>query len=391
MGEWLWTTYILYVVLIYTIVGLVKLAESRGVYGANRISKVYTKHNAFGIACYIMIWLILVMLAVTRNVELYPKYPSDTGTIDMQAYLYFFRIHFHPGWDWSKILTLRQTEPLFYTISNAVHFFTDNYRMMWFVVYGLVAFGFVLFISQNFNKNTNLYVLPVFFSAYLYSLSAIRTALSIAFAYIALTALKKHKFFSQWISTFFGFLSHYIIVVIFPVSFFNWIVNKIKNARRFWLCLGTMVFVGGSHLIMEITGRFIEGSKYKAYLSTGSSSIIGQAVVIVLGILVLFFYNELNVKYQNEMVYIHLAILNLLFVPFIINFNIYRVNYYFLPIRILAWGMVLRCIKDKFVCKNKGFQILIDCGAACLSFLWLTKCIYDMHGIGIMPYYTEWI
>lgn len=275
MGQWLWSTYALYILLIYGIVYLVKLAET---YGINRNFTIIKKsrHNSFGIACYGMIWLILVLLAVTRNIDLYPQYPNENGTIDMQAYLYFFRINHSPGWDWSKILLLKQTEPLFFVISNWVHSFTDNYVFLWLVIYAIVALGFVFFIEQNYYENVPLYILPVFFSAYLYSLSAIRTALSIAFAYIALSAMKRNRFWLRWTSFILGFLSHYIIIVILPCKIFHMMIMKIKKNRTVWLRVGCICAVLGSLGIMEIIKEIIRGTKYKSYLVFGSSTIMDK-------------------------------------------------------------------------------------------------------------------
>lgn len=99
----------------------------------------------------LLTYVILIVFCVIRNVEMYPTNQGEY-TIDMQAYIYWFENGLAPKWEWKRILTFNQSEPLFFTINLVIRKFTSNYRVYWFVLYSIYIGCFLHFIKRTFRR-----------------------------------------------------------------------------------------------------------------------------------------------------------------------------------------------------------------------------------------------
>ena len=71
------------------------------------------------------------------------------------------------------------------------------------------------------------------------------------------------------------------------------------------------------------------------------------------------------------------------------EFNIYRINDYFMLPRLIVWSMVIECLQDKVKGQNSKKIVAIIGGL--VMFMWMIKNVYDMQGYGIMPYLNYYI
>lgn len=379
MGTWKWSTYFLFFIIAFVSAQLIKMAELHGVKKYN--NRLY---NPFGFTCYAMVYLLWIALAITRNIEMYPE-----GSIDMKWYVYAFQEGLNAKWDWLKILTFRQWEPFYYGLTTIIRYFTANYRIYWLVMYSLITIGFLKFLSSEYKKYIDFNLLPMFFIVFLYSLSAVRTGLSVAFALIGITQLVKGKHIKFVIWVIAGTFFHYLAILVLPCMVFLKIVDIYGFSRKKVTILTTVCLAIALQLI-PIGRIVIASTKYKTYLGL-RLTLKGQLVVIILALLCIYFYNDIYRKFGQKIIFIHIVLYNFLIIPFIIEFNIYRINHYFLIIRLIAWSMVLRIIKEKYANSFKGWAQIVTIFSTIMMLIWFTKTIFDMKTIGIMPYFTHWI
>ena len=401
--EWHWTTYILYVLLAGGVILCIKTMTNDRQYSIIQTDNACINRRV----AYIIFIILLLFLPLSRNLDIYPTYLEYTSgggrrTIDPQAYVYQFslydKLNRFPEYDIKKILTLRQTEPLLYTIAYVVLRLGGNIKIIWLVVYGIIALCYAYFFKNTIQEDSNYLLLIPFLSLFLYGMSAIRSGLSFAFFYTGLACVKKKKGISAVLLFIAGYLSHYIIIFGFAGLIFDFLATRIKNKRG--LILSLFALLAALVILLENYGAsIIAQTKYSSYLQSGHLTIKGQLPVLIVFFLCLFHYSDLKRKFNKDMLFVNMTIFGGLLVPLVIVFGIYRAENYFAISRLYTWGMLIKLWNEEHYDSGKAIKVrfinstqyLYDFIGGICSFIWFTKQVYDMRGDGLMPLFNSFI
>lgn len=394
--EWHWTTFILYCVMASVLImGVRKLPVYSGMSHKNR--SIHIPFANAGIL-YMFLFALLIILPVFRNLDMYPTYEdaisSGGRTIDAQTYVWQFLKGDAPGFHFKEMITMRQTEPILYLIAKLILTAGGDIKVVWLVVYSIIAICFLYFFSVTAEENRNyLLLFPVFYT-YLYSMCAIRSGLSLAFFLSALACRKQKKYIAMIIMLFLGYSSHYVVFIAVVGLIFDAMLRLFKNKKRIIVVVALLwlsVFWGFNRSFYNV----IATTKYSVYLDH-PMTLIGQLPYILLMLVCIFYYNKIKELFPNRTLYVNLSIFNGLMTPVIIMFQAYRVNMYFMIPRIYTWGMILyilgqkRWFRKNIVIFNRSMNICDFIGGI-IAFLWFAKLVYDGKGDGIMPIFNIFI
>ena len=398
--EWHWTTYFMFVFisicLMICIKGINRVEEKN----VNRREGVY--YSKSFIAYSVFFFALLLILPLSRNLDIYPtyEYSVQTGirTIDPQAYVYQFKAGQNPGFNFSTMISLKQTEPMLYFIANLILNNGGTIETIWVVVFGLITICYWHFFKDTIGEKFNYLILFPFFSLYLYSMCAIRSGLSVAFFCASLACVYKKRKTMALVFLIVGFCFHYLILFGLMALIFNSIIGKIKKKRKI-LVLLFLISAGTAFAIEKYGASLIADTKYRVYLSIGHLSLLGQLPVLVLFVLLIGNYERLMDSFPNRVLFINLSIFSALIVPFVILFSSYRLGLYFLLARLFSWEMLVKLYNRTSLLSISNYRFrfarksycFYDCMAGILAFLWYTKQIFDMKGIGIMPLFSSFI
>lgn len=379
MKNWKWTTFLLFFLIAIISTMLIKCSK-KGIYFDDNSSRGKSGYNTI---FYIgLAYVVLIIFCLIRNVEIYPPYPGE-HSIDMNAYIYFFQNNLTAGWDWKKILTFNQWEPLFYTVNIIIRAFTDNYRIYWFVLYSFYLLCMLLFLFETIDGNMETVILPYFIVGLLYGMCALRSCIANAWCLLAFLNLQKNKKKKFVLYVLIATLFHYTAIVVLPLVVVIYVSKKLKSNERERCCIFVIMAFAMVFVTLPIGKYIISQTKYAVYLGN-RMTLIGQAPLFCCAVMTLLFFNDIKHKYMNMMVYIYIVLYNFLMIPFIVEFNVSRISDFFLLPRLIVWTMILGCIKDrvKGIAGKRAISIL----AFGIMMLWMMKTIYDMKEYGIMPY-----
>lgn len=397
--EWHWTTYILYIFVGLFFLNCLKyLQYDDGKPGSWTAMRNRRKRAVFIFAAY----LILLALPMLRDIDIYPAYETAVSegirTIDPQGYIWQIMKGDNPGFHLIEMLTFQQTEPLFYTIAQFILKLGGGINMVWFVIFSLVIVCYIYFFRHTMEKGMNYMLLFPFIPLFLYSMSGIRSGLSFAFFYAALANKKRGKTIAAIICLCIGFCFHSLIVFGIVGLIFDAVWKKLTN-QKYFAVFGFLFIVAGIVSLKTVLASIIVNTKYWSYLEGPGLTIIGQAPELLVFLLCLINYNKLKEKYPDRTLFMNLVIFNAFCVPFVIIFGAYRINMYFIFPRIYVWEMLIKLYTEKykiygqkltFRIGEKKYGLYDLCGAV-IAFLWSTKQLYDMRGMGIMPLFNLYI
>ena len=398
--EWHWTTYLLYVAFAFgTVICIRRLKRTSGCIQEYRSQVVISQER---LIIFFIFFATLMILPMFRNLDLYPSYDYSVATgvrtIDPQAYVWQFLSGQNPGFNIKSMLTLSQTEPLLYSLAAFILSFGGGIQTVWFVVYGIVVLCYWIFFRNTVEPEFNYALFLPFFAHYLYSMSAIRSGLSFAFFYAAVGYLKKDRKLIAIIMLALGFSSHYLILFGILGLVFDYFIRKSSNKKQMVLLLFAICVV--ATVLFEVhAANIIAATKYRTYLEGGRMTVIGQIPVLVLFVLILFNYNKLKIQYADRMIFVNLSVFSAMMCPFVIIFGAYRVESYFLLARLYTWGMLLKLLAESKTIPGSSVRVRIfgrsihafDAIGGMGAFIWMTKQIYDMRGIGLMPLFSSFI
>lgn len=387
MGEWKWTTYIFFVTVSFVSVILVRNAEKFAYINKADGIKKYKKMGKIYLA---FTYLLLIFFCVIRNIEMYPPYidGADIQTIDMKAYIYFFQNGLTAGWDWKKILTFNQWEPLFYSLNLLIRAFTSNYRIYWFILYSFYIICILFFITHTFNYKMEYVVIPYFIVGLLYGMCALRSCMANAICLLAFYCLQKKKNIKFIFFVLVATLFHYTAILVLPLVVVVSIGNNLRYLER-EKCTCLLIIGIVCIVIMIPIGRYIISlTKYSVYLGN-RMTLMGQAPLVCCTLASLIFFNDIKRKYKRLRIYVYMVFYNFLLMPFIVEFDISRISDFFLFPRLLVWTMVVGCIRER--CTDDNGKRIVSMGAFIIMMIWMLKIMYDMKAYGIMPYLCSWI
>lgn len=339
--SWNWSTFCLY---IFVGISVSALCKKGAVYDNKEYSngELYKKRS--GRVYYFFAFLLLVLLATLR---------TEYVGADTRLYVDLFRQATVFDYDWSKLFSLTQNEPGFLYYIYTIRKITDNYTIYFLITYSFVAWAYVNYIKNHFDKNSDYVFLQIFIFYYVSNMSGARSALATACILFSLTMMKNRRVLKAILLTCIAFLLHYTTIVNLFVLFMVWIFKDFKLKKKRWLWV---ILIIGSIFVSYVAAykfkALFVGTKYNYYSSVDieNLSLKGSIFFIAFVVLCIIYYKKMmiNAKIKNFIFVPLIASMALaILYPIIYITGAYRIpNYYALP-RLVVLSEIINIITLK--------------------------------------------
>lgn len=333
---------------------------------------------------YLVLFLFLVFFAAFRHVEYL------IGGYDAYGYVINFLNAKIFDINFKDIITLTADEPLYVALVYMVRLFTDNYHILFLVIYGIISYSYVKFISENYDRNASALPLMIITLPYIHSFNIIRNSLAIAIGLIALNNLKNNKNIKFITIVLISFFIHYtsVILIVFFV-FYKMLFKerKIKKAKIILLMITAMVAI---IILLPKIRLILLNTGYRGYVDP-NYSLMGYLPIIILGALSLYNFKELNNRMNNNnQIHLYCVYFNCIILPVIIYLGGTRLSFYFLFSRIIVWSELIGLYRDKYGKNNYAGKILVQMVSVICIISWIIfRISKTWYSYGLMPYVNE--
>lgn len=376
--HWDWLTLLLYLAIGFVTMLFIAIPEKSA-----RIDLIdcYEKktYSVLGKSMHVFLFLFLMFIACFRYVDV------NIGGTDALGYINEFYNAKLVGFNVSKVIGLKQQEPLFYALTYLVRTFTDDYLIYFFVIYGIMIFCYIKFLTYNFNKNMSMIPVFLFILTYIYSFAAFRSSLAVAIGFCSLDAFRRNKKISAVVLAVVAFLFHYTAAVVLMVFVFYEIYGK-ERVKKGKLIVGIIAIWIIIFLGMNQLQTFLLGTKYCLYLEN-RNSFLGQLPIIIFIVLTLINHNALQERMGDKRFYLYCVYFNGILIPMVIYLGAYRLNDYFAFPRLVVMSYLILIIREKLVGKDSKGKVLVDMVAFFIIVAWsIFKITRMWYPSSLMPY-----
>lgn len=354
---------------------------------------VYQKIWTFRIGRFHLInnkmwWLCLMLLTFFASFRMVNS--LGIGGMDAYAYITRFLTDYHIDISFSEIVTLQQTEPLFYWISHIIRKITDNYHVFFMVIYAFISSSMTIFICyflRELRKQCSIVIYPILLMviSYFHSYNIIRFYFALSFFLLGCIFYDKCKKIHCAIFFVLAFLTHYTVIVGIMCLVVHHVVknSKINNKihMRFTMILFSVTGIIAVKLMLSLARIWLKNSKYAVYFDM-KNTITGQLPTILLTVIILFFYDDISKVMHERIWLIDTVFINFMLLPLTTEFGFFRLGLIFLFIRIIVWCCILGVILEKFR-QRRPVKLIM----AIVFFAWfIFRITQDAEVSGYMPY-----
>lgn len=282
-------------------------------------------------------------------------------------------------------------EPGFIAVTKAIRYFSDSWRIYFFVVYGFIAFSYVYFIRKMCPKA--MVFIPMVLLAFLYvkGFNTLRSHMAISVFLIGLTFIKDKKWLSFFIivsSMFF----HRMSILYVPIYFFYFLVKKymVNMDKWFFLIIGIIglicSYVVGKYLQNYIFAIGLLGSTTDmTYVTRSMGTNILESYPmyfahIALFMALFFFYEKVDNLEEGKMMKI-LFIYDLWMVPAALILGMWRFPNYLYVLRLCLWSIILY-----YLCKGKYAPLYKIMAWVVFIFWFVFRFSREWDDTGTSPY-----
>lgn len=288
---------------------------------------------------------------------------ADVGS-DTRTYISWFQNATVLNIDWLSALTFKSSiEPVYYAFQFLLRQLGDSQIIFTCGEAALISVSLTVFFNR-FLSSTEMTLPLVLVSVYFeFSAAIARSAVGMCFILIGLVLSSKGKHLPAIIMSILGMYTHNTLAIFFPMFVMLPICTKftLMNPRQLVVMVVVLTVIVNciSTIVYE---KIILQTRYSYYENSGTSISLLSSWNILL--LVFHFVAMLSkmkdgvrtLDYSSRIV-ILAFIFEIITLPFVFVSGFWRLALYFLPIRCVVWGVVIR---DKlFRCKNHHIRFLI--------------------------------
>lgn len=358
--SWDTVTFLLYVAISIIVVNLCKIGA---VYESQSVSKHSALHKTSNL-CYFIAFIILVLLATLRN-----EYVGSDTPVYVRDFMSATMYHFN----YNNILSFNQSEPGFQLLLYVVRRFTDNYHVLFFICYSLIAGSYIKFIKYFYDEKSDYIFLQIFIFFYVSNMSGLRSALGMVFLLPSFMALAEKKYLKSVILTVLAACFHYTMIFNIIIIGLSWVVSNPVINRRRWILpaaiIGAMITSYGA---VSVLNGLLSVTKYAFYKTDVEQlSLLGSAFYIIFAVLIFINYRRLLNRIEQKPILkgiMNCCISFLITYPVIFLTAAYRIpNYYALP-RLTIWSELEKCYEEN-VTKNSIILFRFLCQIVIILYL----------------------
>ena len=230
----------------------------------NSASLKYEKLSKKCICTPNILWFVIwEVFAVCRLV----RYPI--GGADATSYAQFFVNCFHPVGEWET----NHIDIMYKLLNQCVRLFTDDYHVMFFVVYAIILISYIVFIEEF--RIYEMSCIPFIILVYIYirGFSSIRTNLGVACILFSLVAMHRKRVKTAFV---FAIISGMFQVasLLYALMILCYYLNKKKKVKIQYCIVGLFIatFVAklAQYVILNYQIPFLNNGSYRWYATTST-------------------------------------------------------------------------------------------------------------------------
>lgn len=324
-------------------------------------------------AYIILFFFMLLFFAVFRKVSL------QLGGADVLNYIYNFENIFEGGLDRHNNT---EFEWGFQKITILIRYITDNYKVYFAFMYGIIIYGYIRFIKNNCTAGLSYIPFLLLMYPFIKSFNTLRTSVAISIILIGLCYIDKSKWKSLLIIAS-SILIHRIsllFVLVWPVCLIIEKIYPILTRKRFVLITLTGILI--SYLLSlrfqeyAIEFQMFEGTDaYYIQKTIGQDYLMRYPMFLaqmILFIMLVINYN--SIKWDKKTCLLRsIFIYDLWIVPAALVLGMWRSVEYFYLARLSLWSIIIYAMtKDK----TKDDTIIIKAVFLVVFVAWLVFRIY---------------
>ena len=376
-SDWSWLTFFLYYFISTIVVSLCKMGKGYQMCRKKGVNQLVIVNRKDNVLPFFIAYIILVLLATVRS----NMVGSDTFKY-VETFLYTDSQNLK-NFDWSKLFSFYQTEPVYLLFNIVVRSYTDNYHVFFLCLYSMLAAAYILFIRHFLRKNMNTSFLKLFIVFYVANMSGMRSALATIPLLLSIISLDNGKYKISILFSVMAILCHYTMLYNLFVIASVTLVKKFKSVQSapiilIAILITSVVSVVGSSSLL---GIFAE-TKYSFYTETASEMTFGGSMVyVIFALFVLSLFKTIN-NNTNFQILLYICILFLISYPFLYITGAYRIpNYYALP-RLIIWCVIITWLCTKYA----RHKLLISVGSEVIVFAYMLLRFYKSALDGYFEY-----
>lgn len=381
----IWTT-ILYVTV--GVLGSIFIsAFKKPVFNLASQNAIVARHNRERLYMFLFFFLY-VSLAVFRKVT------YEIGGTDAQNYINNFNLILqHGGIDRTGNVEL---ELGFQFLTRLVRSITSEYKIYFFICYGIIAYGYIKFIRDVCPRGGIYLPFILLMYPYFRGFNTMRTSLAIAFVLIGLTYLDKMK----WRSLLFfiiAILIHRVsilFVLVWPYYvLFKKPMMKLTRAKFAVVALGGvfLTFMFAMSLRQYILLFSLMDDTELSYMESALDDNILMRWPLYLGPLMLFlaiflFYKKIPRNSQTLFLRT-LFVFDIWMIPAALVLGMWRFIEFFYLVRLSLWTVVLPIMVGH---KSDYKKIIVKSSAFIIFVAWLVIRVYkEWEATSVSPYILD--
>lgn len=376
---------------LYTVMGVIGAFCIK----ANSASTKYKKLSQKCICTPNVLWFVIwEVFAVCRLV----RYPI--GGADATAYARFFVNCFHPVGEWET----NHIDIMYRLLNQCVRLFTDDYHVMFFVVYAIILISYIVFIEEFRISEMSCIPFAILVYIYIRGFNTIRTNLGVACILFSLVAMHRKRVKTAFI---FAVISGMFQVasILYAAIIIFYYLNKEKKVKIQYCIIGlffaSLAAKIGQYIITNYQLPFLNNGAYRWYASTSS----GQSFFadywkiafpqIVMGGIYFVMYKKLQKAKQkmksddkDKVQFLEWVIVfDVLTIPMTFILGIWRGYEYLYIARLMMWSYLIPIIIRCFTKESRKYVI------ACFFLVFVGWMIFRQYSTWedscLMPYIFE--
>lgn len=343
-----------------------------------------------------MVWYaVWLFLAVFRHIE------RGIGGTDAYNYMTYFDVCLDLN---SQHRYVKHVDSLYRLLNQFIRLFTDNYHVLFFIIYTIIIFSYILVINEFAIPECSLLPVAILFYMYLRGFNTIRTTLSVSIILFSMVALKKRRNVLAMVLAVSSVFIHKVsmLYICYLILYYMYKKNKL-TVKGCLVYTGIVAFVGpiARDVLIYSNWRFLNTGAYISYMSRSlvnsffdgfwkicfSQLLLGAALIIFNKGLNQYILN-LKEPYQTDAKFVRLVCyFDIMTIPATYLLGIWRGYEYFYLLRLLMWGMIIHVICTYF---TKQSRRVIEWAFLIAFMVWMVSRIESTwESSSLMPYVLD--
>lgn len=342
---------------------------------------------------YYFLWFtVWVIAAVFRYVAI------GFGGTDAISYKEFFEACLIPNLDTGYA---RHLDIGFQIFSKIIRRYTADYRIFFFIVYGIISFSYIFFLNELAFRNMSFIPIILVFYIYLRGFASIRTNISVAFLLISLVMLYKNKKLIMLVFAILSVLMHKASIFYAVFCIFYLVFKKYKITIKKGILLTVLAAVLAKICQNIILNSFLTDMLETSYVNYASRSLNSsffedswkmffEQIVLAFAILGTYKYVIKDVnnmceedKLRYKFIW-NMCIFDIALIPVCYILHIWRGYEYFYIARLILWGEIIKVVRRLF---KKEDRYILSTFLMLTFIAWMSFRIYSYWDMSsLTPY-----